>query len=160
MFCDISTGIELCQAVDFIYAICGFRLHFDDNTQVEIASQVFPIIWPFERISFRAGEVVHRIDVHHWAQGPTNYWRLLMGLTFYTNVATYGPIGNVTGSDYVAVLRGYNLIGLHGGAGAAVDYIGATFERCNDDVYETNNLEQLVANQDDYNVYDYTMTYD
>ena len=121
------TAIDVCKtgfgALSTVAA--GYQLYIDNQPQPTIGCNTAGY-FPYGMIRFAENEIVNRIDIY--TDFPA--YNVVGALTFYTNMATYGPFGDVENSRGLEVVRGYNLLGFYGQSATAIKTMGVYFERC------------------------------
>ena len=122
------TAIHFCQSTSQLFRdiVAGFYVYIDHVEQAEWTGCI-PLGGNFDIIEFADDEIVLGIDFYTGIIASS--YHVLTGMAVHTNAATYGPFG-LTENYTKHTMLGYNLQGLSGTDGYAIDMIIAHFERC------------------------------
>ena len=123
-------AIDCCGSsyIDFIGIPAGFTPYINQTAQPTIGC--VPFVDAFDTFEFAEDEVVLMVDIYSGLD-PTfaGSYFVIRAMTIATNRAIYGPYGITEGFAKQSVF-GYNLVGLVGRNGYAIDALSLRFERC------------------------------
>ncbi|KAL8166090.1 hypothetical protein V2J09_007589 [Rumex salicifolius] len=130
-------------------AICSIQTEYDRNGQSVWSAQhghgnnactyIIKLNYPHETITNVSG-------YYGFVGGNEGAARVVRSLTFYTNVAKYGPFGEEIGTYFSSGKSGGKVVGFHGRSGEYLDAIGVHMQQ----QQQQQQQQQLMGNENSY----------